>query len=57
MDIGQIPASDVDAYVERQIQALKSVFGCPVAILPIRDGEWSFTVIRNPNRPKLKKVA
>lgn len=58
MNIGNIPASEVDALVNRQIQKVKIIFGCPVAILPCREGEeWGVTIIRNPNRPKLKKVA
>lgn len=50
LDIGNIPSNEVDAYVNKVMPTLKSIFGCQIAILPIRGGELDFTIIRNPLR-------
>ncbi len=60
MDIGNIPSKDVDAYVKPHLPKLRETFGCPIAVLPVRNEGWDFTIIRNPHRrpkSKLKKVA
>lgn len=64
--IGTMPSCEVDNYCERCLESLKEIFGCPIAILPVRDGEpWEMVLLRNPNRKeflkkqeeKVKKVA
>ena len=57
IDIGNLPPNKVDAYMKKCMPTIKSVFGCQVALLPVRGGDWDFTIIRNPNRKKIKKVA
>lgn len=52
LDIGNLPPKEVDAYCEKTIKNMKPIFGCKVAVLPVRGGDWSFTIIRNPLRPK-----
>lgn len=57
IDIGNLPPDKVDAYVKRCMPLIRSVFGCTVALLPTRGGEWDFTIIRNPNRKKEESYA
>lgn len=65
IDIGNIPPSEVDAFMDKVMPTVHDVFGCEVALLPVRGGTWDFTIVRNPNRVqkkekkerKLKKVA
>jgi len=56
-NIGNLPPYDVDKYCDKLLEPLSEVFGCPVSIFPVRDGEtWEMVLIRNPNRKEhLKK--
>ncbi len=58
LDIGNLPTNEIDKYVNRCMKPLQETFGCEIAVLPVREGGWNFTIIRNPHRkpPKLKKV-
>lgn len=46
--VGDMPASDVDAYCKKVVEHLGEVFGKGhVAFFPTREGEtWDFTVVR-----------
>lgn len=57
LDIGNMPPNEVDMFCKRQLKFVKEIFGCQVAIFPIRGGGWDFTIIRNPNRKKEKSYA
>lgn len=60
MDIGNLPPDEVDKYMGNALSKLKQTFGCPISVLPVREGGWDFTIIRNPQRevePKLKKTS
>ena len=57
IDIGSLPPTEVDQYCKKNLKFLKEIFGCRVAILPMRGTEWDFTIIRNPNRKKEKSYA
>jgi hypothetical protein len=50
LDIGNIPPNEVDAYVTKSMKPLKELFGCQIAVLPVRGGGWDFSIIRNANR-------
>lgn len=53
MDIGNLDKKDVDKYVLRHIPKLKKIFGCPITVLPVRNGGWDFTIVRNTKRKKV----
>ena len=57
LPIGNTPPNEIDGYVERCMPKLKATFGCPISVIPTRDGGWDFTIIRNPNRKKEKSYA
>jgi len=50
MNVGNLPSEKIDKYVEKVLPKLKKTFGCPISVLPVRDGGWDFTIIRNKNR-------
>ena len=57
IDIGNMPPNEVDTFIGKHILVVKDIFGCQVALLPVRGGDWDFTIIRNPNRKKEKSYA
>jgi hypothetical protein len=57
INIGNLPPKDVDKFCKKNLKLLKDIFGCQVAIFPTREGDWDFTIVRNPTRKKIKKVA
>jgi hypothetical protein len=56
IDIGNLPPSEVDSYMDKVMPVVKDTFGCEVALLPVRGGSWDFTIIRNPNRKEKSYV-
>ena len=57
INIGNLPPKEVDAFCKKNLKHLKEIFGCQVAIFPTREGDWDFTIIRRPEKKRLKKVA
>lgn len=57
IDIGNLPPNDVQEYIDKCMPIIADAFGCQVVILPVRGGDWDFTIIRNPNRTKEKSYA
>jgi hypothetical protein len=55
--VGNIPSNEVNAFVGKCIPIIESVFGCRIVLLPVREGDWDFTIVRNPNRKQEKDYA
>ena len=55
LNIGNLPSSETDIYVNKIMEKLKDIFKCEIAVFPVRDGESDITIIRNkiPRRKKL----
>lgn len=52
LHIGNLPPEKVDKYCDKAIKSMKKVFGCRVAVLPSREKDWEFTIIRNTGKKK-----
>lgn len=57
LNVGNLPPNEVDPYVKKCLNGLKDVFGCKIAVVPVRDDTcnlFDFLIIRNASKKNKK---